>query len=55
MQNDILIEMLEESSGCISTFEHFLEKSDNESVEQYNIESTKKGKGGRRWAGLPGN
>lgn len=33
MQNDILIEIFEESAGCVSTFEHFLEKSGNESVE----------------------
>lgn len=37
MQSDILIEMFEESASYVSTFERFLEKSDNESVEQYNI------------------
>lgn len=37
MENVILIEMFEESAGCVSTFERFLEKGDNESVEQYCI------------------
>lgn len=37
MENDILKEMFEESAGCVSTFQRFLEKGDNESVEQYSI------------------
>lgn len=37
MQEDLLTEMFEESAGYLSTYEHLIEKGDNESVEQYNI------------------
>lgn len=55
MQSDILIEMFEESAGYISTFEHFLEKSDNESVEQHNIAWKYEKRKRRKELGLPGN
>lgn len=37
MQEDLLTEIFEESAGYLSTYEHLIEKGDNESVEQYNI------------------